>query len=193
MRLVLGSASRRRLELLRQLGIVPDDVLAPDIDETPHAGELPGAYCRRIARAKAEALPCEAEDVVLCADTTVALGRRILGKPANADEAAAFLRSLSGRRHRVLTGVAVKNGGSLRERISQSIVRFKRLSKSEIDSYLDGGDWRGKAGGYAIQGPAAAFIPWMQGSYSGIVGLPLHETATLLRSAGLRIPDIDSR
>lgn len=193
MRLVLGSASRRRLELLRQLGIVPDAVLSPNVDESPHAGELPGTYCRRVARAKTEALPCEAGDVVLCADTTVALGRRILGKPANASEAADFLRSLSGRRHRVLTSVAVKSERSLRERLSQSVVRFKRLSESEIEGYLDSGDWMGKAGGYAIQGPAAAFIPWMQGSHSGIVGLPLHETATLLRAAGLRIPEIDAR
>lgn len=186
-RLILGSGSPRRLELLAQLGLTPDAVRPPDIDETPQRGEIPRAYCRRIAAAKAAAMAPAAEEVVLCADTTVGVGRRILGKPADADEAAGFLRLMSGRRHRVITAVAVRREGRIWTREVESQVKMKRLSDAEIAGYLATGDWRGKAGGYAIQGPAGAFIPWIQGSHSAIVGLPLCETAQLLTAAGIPV------
>ncbi len=187
MRLILGSASPRRLELLGQIGLVPHHIRPPEIDETPHSGELPRAYCSRMAEEKARAVDAGKDDVVLCADTTVAVGRRILGKPVDADEARRFLALMSGRRHRVITAVAVKAGATIRSRDQITQVRLKRLSTQEIEGYLATDDWRGKAGGYAIQGPAAAFIPWIQGSYSGVMGLPLSETATLLQAAGLEI------
>jgi septum formation protein len=186
-RLVLGSGSPRRLELLAVLGIVPDAVRPPDIDEDPRQGELPRPYCARIAAEKVAAVEAGEEDVVLCADTTVALGRRILGKPGDAAEAEAFIRALSGRRHRVYTGVAVKRGARVWERVVESRVKMKQLSQAEIDGYLATGDWQGKAGGYSIQGPAGAFIPWISGSHSAIVGLPLAETATLLTTAGFPV------
>lgn len=184
MRLVLGSGSPRRLELLAQLGLVPDAVRAPDIDENPMKAELPRPYCTRMAREKVQAVDAAADEVVLCADTTVALGRRILGKPRDAGEAAAFLTLLGGRRHRVITAIAVKAGAQVWERDVVSAVKMKRLSDIELNSYLQSGDWRGKAGGYAIQGPAGAFIPWISGSYSAIMGLPVAETAQLLAAAG---------
>lgn len=183
-RLILGSGSPRRLELLAVLGLAPDAVRPPDIDEDPKTGELPRRYCARIAAEKVAAVAAEPDDIVLCADTTVALGRRIMGKPADADEAEAFLKALSGRRHRVYTAVAVKRGDRVWERVVESRVRMKPLSKVEIDGYLATGDWKGKAGGYSIQGPAGAFIPWISGSHSAIVGLPLAETAALLMAAG---------
>jgi septum formation protein len=184
-RLILGSASPRRHDLLSQLGLTPDAVTPPDIDETPKKGELPRPYCARLAREKAAAVPgVGPDDVVLCADTTVALGRRILGKPADAGEAAAFLTALGGRRHQVITAVAVRRGDRVWSRESVSAVKMKRLSDTELNSYLDSGEWRGKAGGYAIQGRAGAFIPWITGSFTGIVGLPLAETAALLAAAG---------
>ncbi|MGR3483961.1 MAG: Maf family protein [Paracoccaceae bacterium] len=186
MRLILGSASPRRLELLAQIGLTPDEVRAPDIDETPLRAELPRAYVARIARAKAEALTPRADEAVLCADTTVAAGRRILGKPADAAEARAMLTLLSGRRHKVFTAIALRTPDRVRTRDVASSVRFRRLTGAQIDAYLATGDWRGKAGGYAIQGPAAAFAPWIEGSWSGIVGLPLAETATLLAAIGIR-------
>ena len=184
---ILGSGSPRRKELLAQIGVVPDVVRAPDIDETPGKGELPRPYCIRMAREKVAAVEAGADDIVLCADTTVALGRRILGKPEDAGEAAAFLRLLSGRRHRVITAVAVKRGAQVWARDVVSAVRMKRLSDQELDAYLASGDWQGKAGGYGIQGPAGALIPWISGSFTGIVGLPLAETANLLRNAGLSV------
>lgn len=184
MRLILGSGSPRRLELLAQLGVRPDAVCPPEIDETPGKGELPRPYCQRIAREKALKVQAGAGDIVLCADTTVALGRRILGKPADAGEAAGFLLGLSGRRHRVITAVALRRGERLWQRDVVSQVRMARLSDAELNAYLATGDWRGKAGGYAIQGPAGAFIPWISGSFTGIVGLPLAETAGLLLAAG---------
>ncbi|MEL6508683.1 MAG: nucleoside triphosphate pyrophosphatase [Pseudomonadota bacterium] len=184
MRLVLGSGSPRRLELLAQLGLVPDDVRAPDINENPLKSELPRPYCARMAREKGEAVEAGVDEVVLCADTTVALGRRILGKPRDAGEAAEFLMMLSGRRHRVITAIAVKSGDQIWERDVVSAVKMKRLSDVELNSYLHSEDWQGKAGGYAIQGPAGAFIPWISGSYSAIMGLPLAETAQLLSAAG---------
>ncbi|NNF72782.1 MAG: septum formation protein Maf [Rhodobacteraceae bacterium] len=184
-RLVLGSASPRRLELLAQLGLVPDAVISPDIDEAPEPGERPRPYCQRIVRQKAESLAPDPGDIVLCADTTVAVGRRILGKPEDRNEARAFLQLLSGRRHTVITAVAVRRGSRIWERDVVTAVRMRRLSDADITAYLETGDWHGKAGAYAIQGPAAAFIPWIQGSYSAVMGLPLAETATLLAAAGL--------
>ena len=184
MRLILGSGSPRRLELLAQIGITPDDVRPPDVDETPIKGEIPRDYCRRITRSKAEATRISDGEVALCADTTVALGRRILGKPADAGEAAQFLYALSGRRHRVITAIAVKSGAQIWERDVVTSVKLKRLSDTEINAYLATDDWQGKAGGYAIQGPASAFIPWIQGSYSAVMGLPTFETAQLLTAAG---------
>ncbi|MCI2399138.1 Maf family protein [Aliiroseovarius subalbicans] len=184
-RLILGSGSPRRAELLLQLGLVADEVRPPDINEDPLKGELPLAYCRRIAAEKAAAMKVAPDEIVLCADTTVALGRRILGKPADASEAAQFLRALAGRRHKVITSVAVRNATQTFTRDVVTSVKMKRLSKNELASYIGSDDWRGKAGGYAIQGPAGAFIPWIQGSYSAVMGLPVAETAGLLLAAGL--------
>lgn len=184
MRLILGSGSPRRKDLLAQIGVCPDAILPADIDESPARGELPRPYVIRMAREKVQAVPAGAGDLVLAADTTVALGRRILGKPADAAEAAEFLLALGGRRHRVITAVALRRGRQLWLRDVVSAVRMKRLSDVELNAYLAGGEWRGKAGGYAIQGMAGAFVPWMSGSFSAVVGLPLSETATLLQAAG---------
>lgn len=184
MRLILGSGSPRRKELLAQLGVVPDAILPPDIDEAPRKGELPRPYAARLAREKAAAVSADPDDIVLCADTTVALGRRILGKPRDAGEAAAFLTALGGRRHEVITAIAVRRGDRVWSRESVSAVKMKRLSDAELNAYLAGGEWEGKAGAYAIQGAAGAFIPWISGSFTGIVGLPLAETAALLAAAG---------
>lgn len=184
MRFILGSGSPRRRDLLAQIGVVADDIRPPDIDETPEKGELPRPYCQRMAREKALAVTAAPDELVLCADTTVALGRRILGKPADAGEAAEFLYAMSGRRHRVVTAVALRLGDRLWQRDVISTVKMKRLSDPEINAYLASGDWQGKAGGYGIQGPAGAFIPWIEGSFTGIVGLPLAETAGLLQAAG---------
>lgn len=184
MAFILGSGSPRRLDLLAQLGVTPDAVRPPDIDEAPLKGELPVPYCSRIAGEKVRAVQAGSDDIVLCADTTVALGRRILGKPEDVGEAAAFLYALSGRRHRVVTSVAVRRGDRVLQRDVVSQVRLKRLSDAEVNAYLETGDWQGKAGGYAIQGPAGAFIPWISGSFTGIVGLPLAETSGLLQAIG---------
>lgn len=184
MRFILGSGSPRRKELLAQLGITPDAILPPDINEDPHKAELPRPYCARLAREKAMAVQAGPDDIVLCADTTVALGRRILGKPANAGEAAAFLTALGGRRHQVITAIAVRRGDRIWTRESVSAVKMKRLSDAELNAYLASDEWEGKAGAYAIQGMASAFIPWISGSFTGIVGLPLAETSALLTAAG---------
>jgi septum formation protein len=184
LKLILGSGSPRRLELLAQLGVTPDAVQPPDIDEDVRRAELPRDYVKRIAAEKLAAIAADDDTVVLCADTTVALGRRIMGKPRDAGEAAAFLYALSGRRHKVITAIAVKRGARTWLRDVQSTVAFKQLSDAEVNAYLASDDWRGKAGGYAIQGPAGAFIPWINGSYTGIVGLPLTETAGVLTAAG---------
>lgn len=186
-RLILGSASPRRRDLLAQIGLIPAEVRAADIDETPARGELPRPYCDRMAREKAEALPVGPGEIILTADTTVALGRRILGKPGDAAEAAAFLHALSGRRHRVITSVAVRRNDRLWERTVETIVKVKQLSNAEVNGYLASGEWQGKAGGYGIQGGFGAFIPWLQGSFTGVVGLPVAETAQLLQAAGIRI------
>ncbi len=184
MKLILGSGSPRRRELLAQIGVVADDICPPDIDETPLKNELPRPYCARITREKVQAIQAGADDIVLSADTTVALGRRIMGKPEDAAQAAEFLIALGGRRHKIITSVAVKRGDQIWQKDVVSEAKMKRLSDDELNFYLASNDWQGKAGGYAIQGPAGAFIPWISGSFTGIVGLPLAETAALLRAAG---------
>jgi septum formation protein len=184
LRLILGSGSPRRLELLAQLGLTPAAIRPPDIDEDPRKAELPRDYVNRIAREKAEAVDLAEDEIVLCADTTVALGRRIMGKPADAAQAATFLHAMSGRRHKVITAVAVKRGERVWCKDAQTTVSMKRLSNTEVNWYLSTGHWQGKAGGYGIQGPAAAFIPWINGSFHAVMGLPLPETTALLTSAG---------
>lgn len=184
MRLILGSASPRRRELLAQIGVTPDEIRPPDIDETPLKGEPPREYALRLASEKAAAVAAGEDDLVLTADTVVAVGRRILGKPADEAEAVRFLLLLSGRRHRVITGVALRHGDRLWTRRVEAQVKFKRLSDEEVSAYIRSGEWRGKAGGYAIQGIGAAFIPWISGSYTAVVGLPLPEVAGLLSGAG---------
>jgi septum formation protein len=187
MRLVLASQSPRRIELLKRIGIVPDAVLPADIDETPLKGELPAPYVQRLAAAKAAAVEAPGA-LVLAADTTVAAGRRILGKPADEAEARAMLQLLSGRRHKVLTAVTLVDAeGKARHRLSTSIVSFKRFAPDELDAYLAAGEWEGKAGAYAIQGRAEALVRAISGSFSGVMGLPLYETRALLRAAGYPI------
>ncbi len=187
MKLVLGSGSPRRKELLAQIGVSASDVRPPNVDETPLKGELPRDYCRRVTRSKADAVVLHDGEVALVGDTTVALGRRILGKPEDRREAEQFLKALSGRRHRVITAIAVRTADRVWEKDVVSLVRMKNLSQADIDAYLDTNDWQGKAGGYGIQGPAAAFVPWISGSYSAIMGLPVAETAALLQTAGFTL------
>lgn len=185
-RLVLASTSPRRRDLLGELGVTPHRIAAPDIDETPRPGELPRAYALRMACEKAEAVTLEPGEVALSGDTVVAAGRRILPRAADAAEVVRCLNLLSGRRHRVLTAIATRSAdGAIRHRLSESIVAFAPLSAARIAAYAAGGEGVGKAGGYAIQGAAGAFVRWMSGSYSGIVGLPLHETRALLVTAGI--------
>ena len=205
MRLILASASPRRKDLLAQIGVVPDAIIPADIDEQPRAGELPRHYVQRLAGEKAAAL-LDHPDVrdaaqagptlILAADTTVALGRRILEKPRDIDEARRFLESLSGRRHRVMTGQALALSGSdgvgdaetpVRTRVSETQVAVKRLSRAEIDWYLASDEWQGKAGGYSIQGRFARFIPRINGSYTNVVGLDLADSHSLLSGAGMRL------
>ena len=184
--LVLASASPRRLDLLARLGIVPDRVIATDIDETPYKGEIPRPHAARLALAKAEAAAAQAPaGIVLAADTVVGVGRRILPKPGTEAEARACLDLLSGRRHRVTTAVvlALPDGRRLK-RIVDSAVTFQRLTDQQVADYVAGGEWHGKAGGYAIQGRAEAFIRFLSGSHSNVVGLPLFETAQMLRGIG---------
>ena len=184
MRLVLGSSSPRRLELLSQIGVTPDEIRAPEIDEKCITGELPRKYCNRVVLAKLSAITRNEDEVVLCGDTTVALGRRILGKPNDKDQAMKYLIALSGRRHRVITAIAVRSNNKVWIKDVVSIVKFKVLSEKEIEDYISTDDWKGKAGGYGIQGHASKFIPWISGSFSAIVGLPLFETNNLLVKAG---------
>jgi septum formation protein len=194
-KLVLASASPRRLALLEQAGIRPDALLPTDIDETPKKNERPRDLARRLAREKAEAAygvsgnrPELTGSYIVSADTVVALGRRVLPKPEVVDEAAECLRLLSGRTHRVYTGVTlVTPKGGFREKIVETRIRFKRLSSQDIESYLATGEWRGKAGGYAAQGIAGAFILKLVGSHTGVVGLPLYETLALLGGEGYPI------
>lgn len=185
--LVLASASPRRIELLAQIGIVPDRIEPADIDETPLKGETPPRLAERLARTKAEVVAARSPGVVvLAADTVVAVGRRLLEKAADETEAACFLRLLSGRNHRVFTGVAVVADGRTTTRVNETRVAFKTLSEAEIAAYVASGDWRGKAGGYGIQGPAGAFVRRIVGSHPSVMGLPLYEAACLLEGAGWR-------
>lgn len=186
--LVLASASPRRLNLLAQIGLCPDAVVPADIDEIPQGDELPAQTAQRLAVEKARAVAARHRDAyVLAADTIVAVGRRALGKPDSADAARRFLELLSGRRHRVLGGISVvAPDGRASDRLSTTIVRFKRLTEAEIASYLDMGEWQGKAGGYAIQGHAAAFIPAISGSYTNVVGLDLAMVHAMLTGLGFR-------
>jgi len=185
-RLILASASPRRLELLRQIAIVPDAVEPADIDETPAPRETPRAHALRLAEAKARAVAARHPDaIVLAADTVVARGRRILPKAEDEAQARACLAMLSGRRHRVWGAIALASpDGKLRTRVVVTIVRFARLAPAAIDAYLASGEWRGKAGGYAIQGRAAAFVAFISGSWANVVGLDVVEAASLLRGAG---------
>jgi septum formation protein len=184
--LVLASASPRRLELLRQIGLEPDAVDPADIDETPAAHELPAVYAQRIANAKADAVRARRGDAfILAADTVVAVGRRLLPKAEDVDTARACLELLSGRRHRVLGGIALAApDGRRARRVVVTSVAFKRLSPRELDAYLASGEWSGKAGGYAIQGLAAAFVPFLGGSYSNVVGLSLYDVRQMLNGLG---------
>jgi septum formation protein len=196
-RLVLVSASPRRLQLLGQIGIEPDKLLPAEIDEAPQRRELPRALAIRLARTKAEVArhnagrdPELARAFILAADTVVAVGRRILPKPELTDEAAACLRLLSGRAHRVYGGIClITPKGSVRSRLVETRVRFKRLSRQEIETYIASGEWEGKAGGYAIQGRAGGFVTRLIGSYTNVVGLPLYETMTLLSGEGYPVYD----
>lgn len=190
MNLILASASPRRLELLAQVGIRPDRVVTPAVDETPLKGELPRDLARRLAVAKACAVARDVPDaMVLAADTVVARGRRILGKPGSEAETRRFLGLLSGARHRVCGGVAlIGPGDRLAVRLVVTTVAFKRLSDRDLDLYIQSGEWRDKAGGYAIQGRAAAFVRQIVGSYSNVVGMPLFETCALLEGARWAAP-----
>ena len=182
--LILASASPRRRELLARLGIAPARIVHADIDETPRKAELPRDYAQRMAREKARVAGDPAA-FVLAGDTVVAVGRRVLPKAEDEATARGCLELLSGRRHRVLSAVALlAPDGTLRERLSETQVRFKNLSPEEMAAYVAGGEWRGKAGGYAIQGSAEGLIAWISGSHSGVVGLPLFETRALLKAAG---------
>jgi septum formation protein len=187
---ILASASARRLELLRQIGIEPARIVPADADETPRKGEMPRVYALRVAREKAQIVAARhPQSPVLAADTAVALGRRILPKAEDEAAARACLKLLSGRRHTVITAVALLHGGREWTRVTETRVRFKRLHPDETDAYIACGEWQGKAGGYAIQGRAAAFISRIDGSYSGVVGLPLADVSALL-SAALMHPKI---
>ncbi|MBY6128161.1 Maf family nucleotide pyrophosphatase [Qipengyuania aquimaris] len=186
-KLILASASPRRRELIARLGLSPDAINPADIDETPAKGELPRDYAKRMAREKAEAAASE-DGFVLAGDTVVAAGRRILPKAEDEATARKCLELLSGRRHRVLSAIALRApDGNIRERLNETVVLFKRLSSEEIDAYIASGEWDGKAGGYAIQGIAEGLIARIQGSHSGVVGLPLYETRALLKAAGFQI------
>lgn len=186
-RLILASASPRRLDLLARIGVIPDAVDPADLDETPLPGELPPVHAARIAAAKAAVVAARHPGcVILAADTVVACGRRILPKAGDEATARQCLTLLSGRRHRVHSAVSVIDAtGRARHRLSTTIVTFKRLEAAEIGAYLAGGEWSGKAGGYAIQGSAEAFVRFLAGSHSGVVGLPLYETRTLLIAVGM--------
>ncbi len=184
--LVLASTSPRRLELLARIGVVPARTAAPDVDESPIRGESPAAYVARLAEAKARAVDRATDEIVLAGDTTVAVGTRILEKPVDETDLRRMLDLLSGRRHRCISGVCgIDREGRARVRTVTTIVAFKRLSASEVDWYVASGEGMGKAGGYAIQGRAEAFVRFLSGSHSAVVGLPLFETRTLLIASGL--------
>src|SRR3954452_2760996 len=189
MRLILASASPRRLDLLARIGVIPDAVVPAEIDESVAKGELPRRHALRLAREKAEAVAVnQADALVLAADTVVAVGRRILPKVEDEETLRACMRLLSGRRHRVLTGVALSiPGQGIRKRLVETMIAMKRLSDEEIEHYASHGEWRGKAGGYALQGYGEVYVRHIAGSYSNVVGLPLAETRVLLKSAGYAI------
>ena len=186
MRLILASASPRRIDLLARIGVVPDAVVPADIDESVLPGELPRDHALRLAREKADAVAAaNPDDLVLAADTVVAVGRRILPKVEDETTLRACMKLLSGRRHRVMTGVALAApGGALRTRLGETMIAMKRLSEEEIDYYAGHGEWRGKAGGYALQGYGEVYVRHIAGSYSNVVGLPVAETRLLLKAAG---------
>lgn len=185
MKLVLASTSPRRLDLLRRIGAEPARIAAPDIDEDPRSAELPRDYVLRVARGKAVAVARAPDEIVLAGDTTIAVGRRILGKPADEADLRRMLALLSGRRHHCLSAICLIGlDGKARTRISDTVVAFKRLTPAEIDAYVASGEGMGKAGGYAIQGRAEAFVRFLSGSHSGVVGLPVFEARALLESAG---------
>lgn len=188
MKLVLASASPRRLDLLSRIGVVPARIVAPSIDETPANGELPRLYVARVAASKAAVVDRAEDEIMLAADTAIAVGRRIIGKPSDEAEQRRMLALLSGRRHHCLSAVCVIAGnGRARARLSDTIVAFKPLNAREIDAYVACGEGAGKAGGYAIQGRAEAFVRYLAGSWSGVVGLPLFETRALLIAAGVAV------
>ncbi|MEO7277122.1 MAG: nucleoside triphosphate pyrophosphatase [Sphingomicrobium sp.] len=186
MRLILASASPRRIDLLARIGVIPDAIIPADIDESITAGELPRVYAQRLAREKALAVSASEHDaLVLAADTVVAVGRRILPKVEDEATLRECMALLSGRRHRVMTGIALAvPGQGVRERLVETMIAMKRLSSAEIDYYASHGEWRGKAGGYALQGYGEVYVRNIAGSYSNVVGLPLAETRVLLQSAG---------
>jgi septum formation protein len=194
-KLVLASGSPRRIELLQQAGIEPGRIQPADVDETPLRAEHPRSLAKRLSRTKAEkaaaALAADADaqgSFILAADTVVAVGRRILPKAELLDEATNCLKLLSGRTHRVYTGVClVTPAGKVRQKLVETKVRFKRLSREELESYIASGEWRGKAGGYAVQGLAGAFVVKLVGSYTNVVGLPLYETVGLLTAEGFPV------
>ena len=187
-RLILASSSPRRRDLLAQIGVTPDDIRSPDIDEVPRKGELARPYAERMASEKALAVPRADGEVILAGDTTVAVGRRILPQAETEADVAHFLRLLSGRRHRVYSCISVIDAeGTQRTRCAASQVRFKQLSDEEVAAYAASGEGIGKAGGYAIQGRAAGLIDFLSGSHSGVVGLPLYETRALLKASGLAL------
>ncbi len=186
MELILASASPRRLELLKQVGITPDKVIPADTDETPLKAEVPLKYVERIAVEKAQEIyKTNKGSLILSADTIVAVGRRILQKAETEAEAREYFKLMSGRRHKVITAVTVITPeGKIKTRVATTVVKFKNLSKQDVDRYLATNDWQGKAGAYGIQGPAAAFVTFMSGSYTGVVGLPLYVTVSLLEGVG---------
>lgn len=190
--LILASASPRRFALLEQVGLHPDHIIPADIDETRKKGELPRDLALRLAQEKGQAVAAlDQPDVqgayILSADTVVGCGRRILEKPEGEDEAAKFLKLLSGRRHRVFGGIAlIAPGGRMTVRVAETVVQFKKLNGREIDAYVASGEWKGKAGGYGIQGPAEAFVKFLRGSYSNVVGLSLYDTMQMLNGSGYK-------
>ncbi len=187
-KLILASSSPRRKELLAQIGITPDKIIPADIDETLLPNELPRTFALRLSKAKAEKIAfAHPDNFILAADTVVAAGRRVLDKPKDADDARRILEVLSGRRHKVLGGICViAPNGKIFHRLCETVVSFRRLSKADIEAYIEGMDWEGKAGGYAIQGLAATYVKFISGSHSNIIGLSLYDTAQMLESAGYK-------
>lgn len=187
-KIILASSSPRRKELLAQIGIVPDAIIPADIDETLHKNEIPRDFAMRLSQSKAEKIAgLHPDNFILAADTVVACGRRVLDKPIDADDARRILEILSGRRHTVYGGIClITPSGKILRRLCETVVSFRHLSKSDIEAYIDSKDWEGKAGAYAIQGPAATFVKFMSGSHSNIIGLSLYDTMQMLNSAGYK-------